>query len=62
MEMDYEIMKQVFRLLTRTSILYYLIFQSFDMALAYPNGGIRRGHDRMIVGFITTYASSAYHY
>ena len=22
----------------------------------------RRGHDRMVVGFITTYAISAYHY
>jgi len=28
---------------------------------SYSEGG-RRGHDRMVVGFITTYAIGAYHH
>jgi hypothetical protein len=30
--------------------------------LDFYRGGGRRGHDRMVVGFTTTYAISAYHH
>jgi hypothetical protein len=40
-------------------LLYLLIYYNY---ISHTRIGGRRGHDRMIVGFITTYAISAYHH
>jgi hypothetical protein len=40
-------------------ILYYIIYKSKILAVNWSSGG-RRGRDRMVVRFTTTYAISAY--
>ena len=39
-----------------------IILQPIRALLIIPKGGGRRGRDRMVVGFTTTYAISAYHH
>jgi hypothetical protein len=46
-------------------IIKYLIWKKFNTCVVYIrkyNTWIRRGRDRMIVGFTTTYAISAYYH
>jgi hypothetical protein len=41
------------------SVTFFILIYMFDNTL-YGRG--HRGHDRMVVGFITTHAISAYHH
>ena len=41
---------------------YYISVTIFVLCLHSFYGGVRRGHDRMVVGFTTAYAISAYHH
>jgi hypothetical protein len=38
------------------------ILQLYPCTKCYQTRGCRRGHDRMVIGFTTTYAISVYHY
>ena len=39
-----------------------LIYKPYAVVKTYLNQGYRRGRDRIVVGFTTTYAISAYHH
>jgi len=45
-----------------TSYITIVVNLIYDNTLTLYYGRDRRGHDRMVVGFITTYAISAYHH
>ena len=45
----------------RLDTSHYNIIKSLSLSVCLGGGGGHRGHDRMVVGFTTTYAISAYH-
>jgi len=46
----------------RTKILLEISTRTAHKYICYSYLGDRRGHDSMVVGFITTYAISTYHH